>query len=268
MELRRYLRLVRQRWMVVVLTLIVGLGAGYVATNRTAIYSSSATVYVGSRQLSNDPQQLYGTTGLDQIAQTFAEMLPNPVIAQEAIEATHAPRQAAAVAAATSATVRTNTTLIDVTVHDADPVVAQELANGIVDAFVKKVSTYDQASSGPGTLPTEPAYVFQPAFLSTAPIPTGATSHAVVGGVFGLVVALLIVALLDYLDISIKSPEELERRLGIPLIGVIPYSVELAYPDTPAAPRRAVLATDNLGAGAKVTGAPEGISRATEGKGA
>jgi capsular polysaccharide biosynthesis protein len=28
--------------------------------------------------------------------------------------------------------------------------------------------------------------------------------------------------LLDYVDITIKSPEELERRVGLPVLGVIP----------------------------------------------
>ena len=227
MELRRYLLLVRQRLILILVCVLVGAAFGYAASSRAAIYRASAIIYVGSRQLANQPQTLYGPSALDQVAMTFATMIPNPVIAEAAIQATHVARNAGEVAAATTATVLSDTTLISVSVADPDPDVAQKLANGIVDAFVAKVQNYDGGAAGPGSLPSEPAYVFEPATTPTAPLPTGTSRHVVLGALFGLVVALLVVSLLEYLDITVKGADDLERRVGLSVLGIVPLSKEI-----------------------------------------
>ena len=48
------------------------------------------------------------------------------------------------------------------------------------------------------------------------------TKKVLLGALVGLVVSILLVFLLDYLDITIKSPEELERRVGLPVLGIVP----------------------------------------------
>ena len=48
------------------------------------------------------------------------------------------------------------------------------------------------------------------------------TKKFVLGALFGFVIAALIVLVLDYLDVTVKSPEELERRVGLPVLGIVP----------------------------------------------
>jgi succinoglycan biosynthesis transport protein ExoP len=223
MELRRYLHVLRQRLTLILVTVIVGACIGYVTTSRVTEYRTSAQLYVGARQLEQDPVQLYGLAGFNQVVTTFAAMIPTAVFAEKAIQSTGVSRQVGTVLGETSATVVTNTNLIDVTVKDTDPVVAQKLANGISEAFVAQIQNYDPASSAtPGSVPAEPAYVFQQAPLPAAPLGTGLKRKVALGAVFGLIVAILLVLLLDYLDVTIKGPDDLERRLDLPVLAVVP----------------------------------------------
>ena len=228
MELRRYLHLIRQRLYVVILSVLVGALVGYGVTSRVSQYRTTAQLYVGSEEIAQNPSLLYLEPGLNQVVATFAEMIPTQVIAQKAVVATGVPRSAGAVVGETKAEVVTGTNLIDISVTDPDPVVAQKLANGVGSAFVAQIQNYQPgAPAGPGTVPTEPAYVFQTAPLPTAPLSSGLKRQMILGGIFGLLISVLLVLLLDYLDITAKTPEELERRLGLPVLGVVPLNRSL-----------------------------------------
>lgn len=203
--------------------MLVGAAIGYVTTSRVAYYRTSSEIYVGTLAFGSNPSQLYVEPGLDQVELTYADMITEPVIAEKAVAETGVPRAAGTVAAETKAAVIADTNLIVVTVTDTDPVVATKIANGVADAFVASVQSYSPtATAGPGTVPSEPAEVFQGAGIPLRPLPTGLGRKVILGGVFGAVVAILLVLLLDYLDITIKSPDELERRLDLPVLGVVP----------------------------------------------
>jgi capsular polysaccharide biosynthesis protein len=228
MELRHYLRLFRQHILLILITTVVGAAIGYVTTSQASLYSAVSVVYVGSRQLESDPQANYGVAGLDQIVATFALMIPSGAIAEDAITTAHVDRSVAQVVAETHTTVvanaaGTSTNLIDVTVTDPDPVVAQVLADALATSFTSKVAHYEPATTaGAGNLPSEPAYVFQDASLPTTPLPVHVSEKVALGGVLGLVVSILGVLLLDYLDVSVKTAEDLERKLDLPVLGIVP----------------------------------------------
>lgn len=222
MELRRYLHIIRQRWILIIVTTLVGAGVGLLTTSTKSEYRTSTVLYVGDRAISPNDVQLYALPGLNQILATYAEMLPNAVIAQQAIETTGVARSAGQAAAETKAQIVPSTSLITVTVTDRDPLVAQKLANGISNAFVQQVQTYEPTPA-PGTVPTEPAYVFQDAPLPASPLPTGLTRKVLLGAVFGFILSILLVLLLDYLDITVRNPEDIELRLDLPVLGTVPF---------------------------------------------
>jgi capsular polysaccharide biosynthesis protein len=234
MELRRYLRLIRQRLLLVVIAIIAGAAVGYVATSRTPSYTATASIYVGVTDLGPQDEYLYQEADLNEIVSTYATMIPAPVIAQKALNNTHINRFAGEVAAATTATVVLGTQLIDVTVTDPSSAVAIRLANGVSRAFVEQVSNY-QSNSGAaqGALPNEPAHVYQEATSAVASS-SGLTKRMILGAVFGLIVSIFVILLLDYLDITIKSPDDLERRVGLPVLGIIPRFDTLRLDSSPA----------------------------------
>ena len=64
--------------------------------------------------------------------------------------------------------------------------------------------------------------MFEHARLPAAPKSTGLIKNLILDGGFALVAALGLAFLLDYLDVTIKTAAEAERRLELPVLGVIP----------------------------------------------
>jgi capsular polysaccharide biosynthesis protein len=219
MELRRYLHLLKQRVVLVILSVVAGVAGGYLATNNTPLYRAATSIYVGSRQpggqSSNDIIQL------DRIIATYAAMVKSSPVAQGAIQASHAPRGVGQVAGETTAIVVPNTNLIAITVTDSDAAVAESLANGVAASFIAQVQNL-AASSGPASATAPSVTVFQQAGLPGAPLATSLKRDLAIGAIFGFIVSIGAVLLIDYLDISIKSAEDLEHHSSLPVLGTIP----------------------------------------------
>ena len=132
------------------------------------------------------------------------------------------------VAAETKATVVPSTTLIDVSVTDPDPSTAQKLADILSESFARQADAGPAGSQPlPGSIPGESAYVFQFAGPGGL-IPHQKTRPIALGAVFGFIIAVLAILLVDYLDTTVRGTESIERRLGLPVLAVVPL---LRQPD-------------------------------------
>jgi capsular polysaccharide biosynthesis protein len=229
-ELRRYLRLIWRRKLLVVVTLIAGLTGGYFATSHTPSYRSQATIYVGIQGLSLYQGGLNADlqTGQQLIAETFAQIIPTATVASQAILHTHVNRSVNEVVGATQAKVLPLTNLISLSVGDRDPHISQILTQGMTDAFISVAKVIDPLTTTPPvngrstSEPIAPASIFQPADYPTSPQASGLIRNLGLGGAFGILVAVGLVLLLDYVDVTAKGPDDLERRLDLPVLGIVP----------------------------------------------
>ena len=238
MELRRYLAILRRRAALIVVTVLVALTAGVLTLNRVDTYSATSVLYVGNRQISDEPGLLSGdrAAGLDRVTQTFSHMIDSEPIIRQAIAAADVDRDDEEVVANTRTNIPLLTSLIQITVVDEDPQVAQALANSIADTFVDEVQNFEPATPvEEGALPSLPAYVFERASAPTDPIPVDPIRPIVLAFLVGLLLSVGTALLLEYLDITVKSSEEAEAKLGLPVLGVIPdlgAGVRVAAPET------------------------------------
>ena len=226
LELRRYLALLRRRWLLILLTVVVALAVGWSITPRGETYTARSTLYIGSRTLESDQNDLSGdrALALDRLVVTFSVMIDSEPIAARAIDLTGEEVSAENLVGKTTTEPEPATQLLYIDVVDADPARAQALANGLADAFVEQIRDFEPgtATGGEGDVPVLPAYIFQRARLPTVPESSGLIKNLVLAVVLGAGLAVAVVLLLDYLDISIRTPDDAERLIELPVLGVIP----------------------------------------------
>jgi capsular polysaccharide biosynthesis protein len=218
MELRRYLSMIRRRLLLIIVVIAAALVAGWMITPRTDTYTSSTTLYVASAAI--DRAQVSGDSvvGFDRVIQTFTAMLPSQKVVRDGIDQAGVDRSAASVSAKTQAAQVENTNLIQLSVSDNDPKVARALAEGLSDAFVDQINTVEAT----GDQANEVISVYEPAKTPSAPDPSNLLRNLALAGLLGIVVAGGLVALLEHLDLSFRSIDDVERRLELPVLGVIP----------------------------------------------
>jgi capsular polysaccharide biosynthesis protein len=149
-------------------------------------------------------------------------MIDSDPIAQDAIQLTGIAKSSNAVVAETFAGPVPNTNILQILVTDRDPSAAQALATGVAQAFVNKISVLEPSTQTEGVVPQAPVRIFERAKLPTVPSGSSLVTSVVTAALVALAVAVGAVLLAEYLDITIKSPEDAESRLELPVLGIVP----------------------------------------------
>jgi capsular polysaccharide biosynthesis protein len=232
MEIRRYLSILRRRLPLALAVVLVALAVGWLVAPRTHRYTATSTLYVGSRSIDINPLsgQVSGdrVAGLDRLISTFTALVPTEPISAAAVKAAGVPRTAGQVGAGTTAKQIPNTDLISVSYTDSDRAVSEKVTNAVAAALVDQIHAFEPRTAGSTD---QVISIYQAASLPTTPNPNRLASHLALAGLFGVLIAGLLIALLEYLDITLRSADDAERQLGLPVLGVVPaLGAELPVP--------------------------------------
>ena len=108
-----------------------------------------------------------------------------------------------------------NTNMIKVSVVNSDANTAKVIANEIARIFNEEVINYFEISN---------VGVVDEAEISTLPYNVNVVKQLVISLFIGIVLAFGIVFVIFYFDNTVKSGEEIEKKLNLSVIGYIPRS--------------------------------------------
>ncbi|PYQ65148.1 MAG: hypothetical protein DMF54_11955 [Acidobacteria bacterium] len=228
MELNRYLRVVRHRlWMIVACPLLAAVTAGVVSFALPPVYEAKVDLAVKPAQLlpSTDPNapSISATTILATYALFMTEPpLLNKVIADLGLKTTsdELVKQVKVTPDATTALV------LHINVQDTNRARSRDVANTLVSEFIKEVNQIQQAETQSTNARSGDTFVvLSPAVLPKNPVSPNKALNVAVAFVAGLLLALGLALLFDYLDQSIKSDAELTDRVGLISLGHVPFLV-------------------------------------------
>lgn len=243
MDLQEYLRVLRERWLLVVLCLVLGLAAAGVATYRTPRqYASSATMFVSAQASTRDTADAYqGSLLSQQRISSYAQLLSSQRVAADAIGRLRLPLAPAALAKRVRVESSGESVLLTATVWDTDPQRAAAVTNAVADSFIQLVTELERAPD-PRQPPSVAVRVVQPAEPSLTPVAPQRGLNLALGALLGLLVGLAAAFLRHVLDTTVKSPEQIRQITGVPGIGAIGFDPQaprkpLTMQDDPQAPR-------------------------------
>lgn len=299
MELRRFIDVLWKRlWLILLATVLVTGMTFYLSIISTPIYQASATLAIN--QGANPTTDVYGTFMVGQrLAATYVEQIKSPVILKKAIDKLQLNRPLAEVTDSVTVQQVRDTQLVQVSVQDANPALAQALANTLADVFIQQISESQQArfqtslddlnkqiaelessiaaaqraitalGIDPTTSYRDPKSfdnlsefaraefaqrqieltrdqtrlvtllksredfrlamtrytdnitVFSPAELPKAPVSPRTALNVVLGLISGLVLGVSTAFLLEYLDDTLKTPEDVSQALGLTTLATV-----------------------------------------------
>jgi len=85
-------------------------------------------------------------------------------------------------------------------------------------------------------MPGESVVVHDPPVISNSPVSPNVTMNLVLGAVVGLIFGICIAFFLEYVDTSVKTMEDVERHLQVPVLAVIPKDVGLLHRQSGSSP--------------------------------
>ncbi len=209
-------------WLAALCVVVAAAGTFLVMAMQTPVYRATTVLFVGQQSV-NVP--LADT----QLVTTYQQLISQPAVLTEAasqvggISSTDLARYV-------QTSVEGNTSLIDVSVDDADPRRAAVLSNAVAGAFLSKISSQAIAAS-------YPVVIMQPAVPPPTPDHPKLLLNTIVGGLFGLVIALVLVYLLNLVEHSTPPAQPVEKtpHLNGNQGSTTHKLADLAVADTPGA---------------------------------
>lgn len=177
------------------------------------IYESRASIVVNNRRSETEIITNDEITTARNLANLYAVIIKSESVLQPVINRSGEEININQLSSKVSVSAVDNTAVLSIRVKDQDPQVALEYLREIVSTAPSVLE--DKVEAGSVKVISEPS-------VSTTPVSPNTTMNVAIAGILGGMLALGVVLLRHFLDRTIKSEEDINEKLGLPVIGVVP----------------------------------------------
>jgi polysaccharide biosynthesis transport protein len=221
MVLRRFLAVIARWWWLLLLgPLTCGLTTYVASRTLPPVYRSTATLLVnpvstgGGASSSDAPLN-------QQLVNTYSQLASQPVVLQAAQQRLGNALDVTALASMTEAHPLQDTQLFEISAQGSDPGLARDVANAVAEALVDRLNASLGGFTTPATSTSSALHIAQPALLPTSPIGPQVALNTLAAALAGLLAVAIIIGLFEYLDDTVKTPEELAAAVALPTLGAV-----------------------------------------------
>lgn len=183
----------------------------------TPKYESTTKIVVLSKQdsntLTNQDMQISTSLTKDYVELIKSRTITEGVIAQLGLDMTHEQ-----LLKKLSVDTPTDTRVVSITIKDTDPYTAAEIANAVRDVASKHIQQ---------VMDVKAVNVVETANIPDEPSSPSLLKSGVIGAALGILLSLAIVVIVYLMNDTVKTPEDVEKYLGLSVLGTIPYVSKL-----------------------------------------
>jgi len=216
-NIRQYFNIIIKRlWLVMLLPLITGSASIYLSYyNYIPQYESNVTLLVSNAVTGANNTQSYDEILAGQhLVKEYKEIIKSRAVTNTVIrELGIKDIDTVALAQKISVGLKEGTRILEIKVRDENPKRAKTLADKISEVFVNKIAEMFKEKN---------IEIIDEAEKPALPLPPPYKKNIAIAVIAGLVIAFGIIFVLEELDDSIKSVEDVEKELGLRVLGTIP----------------------------------------------
>lgn len=180
-------------------------------------YKASEKVFIGKEDTKD---QSYNTNDIQmyqKLIKTYAELIKTNDLVERAIKTDNLNTTSENVLNNLLVTPRTDTQIIEIEYVSTEKSLAKDVVNSITNEFIK---------SSIELIPNGKVKIIESAKIPESPYSPNKTRNIAVAALAGFIISVGLSFLLEFMDNTFKTKEQLEKALGIPVIGVIPEDFE------------------------------------------
>ena len=228
MELKDYWEIVRHRWALILACLVLALGAaGLLTWQTTPLYESSTRLFVSTSE--GDVSQAYqGGLFATQRVASYADLVQSNELADRVADRLGGALEPSDLAGQVRAEVVPETVNLEITVSDADPVQARNIAQGYGEEL--RLLVFELETPAGADQASIKATIIDDAQLPTTPVTPNIPRNLGLAAVLGLLLGIGVAVLRELLDTTISSADDVTHSTEAPILGNIhqdPASVKL-----------------------------------------
>ena len=207
---------IKKRWTIIVAitltaTIISGIISFFVID---PVYEASTKVFVGKEENDNAAYNSSEINMYQQLLQTYAQAIKTKDLVNRAISGLkYDGLEARNVVESLTVNPISNTQILQIKYQSKDPNEAKDVLKSVTDEFIVTAKEL---------VPNGNVRIIEEVELPQNPVSPNKKMNIAIAFLVGLMVSVGLVFLLEYLDNTYKNKDQLEKDLGIPVLGAIP----------------------------------------------
>ena len=229
-DLYYLIKVIKKWWkLIIALTLIAALASAlisfyvlkpvYRASTLLMVTVASEKLQVSTQQLNRNNQDNENPAAPMPVLtmNTYLGQLESEVVMKRVVEGTGIPGLSiGGLMSMTDASIVKDSNLITLEVENNDPVIAARIANAIAEQYLKLMDELMFSS----------VVVISPANVPAGPIKPNKKMNIALAFLIGLMISVLLAFLLEFLDNTLKTVDDIDQVLDLPVLAVIPIGTE------------------------------------------
>lgn len=210
--------LVKRIWIAIIAAILCGaIGTVYASNFITPMYNSRARLYIIGSQNTGvfSPSEL---SAYENLTRDYLNLIKSRTILEAVIESNDLNISVGRLSSCIGVGSPANTRIIDVTVSYPDPAMAKKLCDSLCSEVQRKVIE---------RMKSEQVTVWDWGNLPSSPASPNVSRYTALGALLGFCLPMALFAMIYIFDDSLITTENVESRLGVNVIGTIPYSKAL-----------------------------------------
>lgn len=212
--------------LIVLIFMVIGII--YTMAFTTPMYTSSTTlVLVGTQSATNQGEQTTGTitttdlTINSKLVPTYRELIRSKDILSQVISNLGISNvDEEELKQNIEVTAKEDTELLEITVSDKNPTYAAKIANEVANVFKEKIAKEIYRIDN--------VHIVDQAEVESEPANINHTKDLAIFTLVGVVIAIMYVLIANMLDTTVKSQEDIEKTIKIPVLASIPmYAMDM-----------------------------------------
>lgn len=216
-DLRELFFVFRKRFAIILILVVLSVAASgivsYFVLDKQ--YEASTTIIVGSSNSYTDTKELqYNDIMMYQkLLKTFSEIAKSRMVSEKVINDLKLDISIGALQRKIAVTAVGDTQMMTIKVTDLNPEIAASIANKLAGIFKSEVAQL---------MKVENLEIIDPAVVPVSPIKPRPVLNIAIAFVLALMIGVGLAFLLEYLDHTVKTSEDVEKFLELPVLGAIP----------------------------------------------
>jgi capsular polysaccharide biosynthesis protein len=222
LDLREIFEVIRKRiWIIVSITLAATLISGILSFFVIdPVYESKTSIIIGKEAQApgQDERVQYNDIMMYQkLVKTYSEIAKSRLVAENTIKRLNIDITPEQLLQSITVTPQADTQIMVVKAENKKPEIAVSIANVLAQTFIEESQKL---------YPTGNIQIMDTASYPKGPIKPKKALNIAIAFFLGLMVSLGIVFLLEYMDNTIKTENDVEKYLDLPVLGIIPKNLE------------------------------------------
>ena len=210
----------QEKWTILFASIILALLVFLYSTLKTTpFYTASTEIYIMDKGYASATMNYADFQTAQIITSDYEQLIKNQTtILEPVIDKLDLKMSAASLARSVGVKAKEDTRIIVISVSNVDPYLATDIANTIREVASEKIVSI---------MGIDAVNLISEAKIPTAKQGTGSLNTTIFAFFLGIVISFCVILILEMLNDTIKSPDDVVEKLGITTLGSIPYDSEI-----------------------------------------